>query len=67
MTAKRIIDTSDMGRKPSSRLKYEVGVIYTTSDKQPVILAKFQAYGDAYAYAIGLKRAPVIFEQIIIK
>lgn len=68
MTKKPILDRSDKGRKMSGRLRYEVGVFHTQrDDEKPVIVAKFQAYGDAYAYAIGLKNAPVFYEEIIIQ
>lgn len=68
MTKKPIRDISDKGRKQSKRLKYEVGIFHTQCEsEEPEIVAKFRAYGDAYAYAMRLKEAPVFYEEIIIR
>lgn len=66
-----IRDISDKGRKPSKRLKYEVGVYYSDRDMEDGtgldVVAKFKAYGDAVAYANQILNGSFWFAGILIR
>ena len=69
MTVK-INDISDKGQKrtKSKALRYEVGVLHTVFDDEPLdVAAKFRCYGDAWRFAKMLSEGNVYFSEIIIR
>ena len=62
-----IRDISDKGLKNRKGLRYEVGVSHSELDDTPEIVAKFKAYGDAYAFACHIAAGNVFYFEVIIR
>ena len=65
-----IRDLSDKGRKQtkSKALKYEVGVLHTASEDEPLdVPAKFRCYGDAWRFAKMISEGNVYFHAVVIR
>lgn len=65
--AGQIRDISDKGLKQGKKLRYEVGLFYAKNQDEPDIVAKFRHYGDALVFADAVKKAPVFYEEILIR
>ena len=65
-----INDISDKGQKytKSKALRYEVGVLHTESDSEPLdVAAKFRCYGDAFRFAKHIAEGNVYFAAVVIR
>ncbi len=65
-----IRDISDKGLKytKSKALRYDVGVLHTEADNEPLdVAAKFRCYGDAWRFAKMLSEGNVYFAAVVIR